>query len=264
MLKPLTFARQLSTFNLFLLPLRDKLCLKMRIKLFTIPNCITLLNLLCGMASIVASLVYSDLTLAFCFICASAVFDFCDGLTARLLNQYSAVGVQLDSLADMVSFGVAPAIAMSVMCGAQPSIFGLSDEWCLWLSYLPFVIALFSALRLAKFNVDDSQHEEFEGLPTPAAAMLCLSLAALCERDGLVVEIEWVALMSVIVSAFLVSPVRMFSFKFKSWGFKENKLRYIFLLSACLLIVIFRLYSIPLIIVLYVVVSTVRWIVKKR
>ena len=164
----------------------------------------------------------------------------------------------------MVSFGVAPSIAMSVLCGAMPSLFGLSDEVCYWLAYVPFVIAMFSALRLAKFNIDDTQHEEFEGLPTPAAAMLCLSLAALCERDGLVVEIEWVALMSVIVSAFLVSPVRMFSFKFKSWGFKENKLRYIFLLSACLLIVIFRLYSIPLIIVLYVVVSTVRWIVKKR
>ena len=84
----------------------------MKIKLFTIPNCITLLNLACGMCSIVASLIYKDLTLAFLFVLASAVFDFCDGFAARLLKQYSEVGVQLDSLADMVSFGVAPSIAM--------------------------------------------------------------------------------------------------------------------------------------------------------
>ena len=85
----------------------------MNIKLFTIPNCITLLNLLCGMGSIVASLVYGDLTLAFIFVGASAVCDFLDGFSARLLKQYSEVGVQLDSLADMVSFGVAPAVAMA-------------------------------------------------------------------------------------------------------------------------------------------------------
>ena len=89
----------------------------MKIKLFSIPNCITLTNLLCGVGSIISSLVYNDLQMAFIFIIASAVADFCDGFAARLLKQYSALGVQLDSLADMVSFGVAPAIAMSVLCG---------------------------------------------------------------------------------------------------------------------------------------------------
>ncbi|MBR2326063.1 MAG: CDP-diacylglycerol--serine O-phosphatidyltransferase [Alistipes sp.] len=238
----------------------------MRIKLFTIPNCITLLNLLCGMASVVASLVYNDLTLAFGFVLASAVFDFCDGLTARLLNQYSEVGVQLDSLADMVSFGVAPAIAMSVLCGAQPSLFGLSEEVCEWLSYLPFVIALFSALRLAKFNIDDTQKEEFEGLPTPAAAIFCMSVAMLCERYELTIQIEWLSLISVLLAALLVSPIKMFSFKFHEWGLgsTDNKLRFGFLLASCLLICLLRLYAIPLILVMYLVVSTVRWIFKKR
>jgi phosphatidylserine synthase len=98
----------------------------MKIKLFTIPNCITLINLLCGIGAIVSSLVYNDLQLAFIFIIASAVADFCDGLTARLLKQYSAIGVQLDSLADMVSFGAAPAVAMTVICQAMPSAFGVS------------------------------------------------------------------------------------------------------------------------------------------
>ena len=154
----------------------------MKIKLFTIPNCITLANLLCGIASIVFSLVYNDLQLAFALILASAVCDFFDGFAARLLKQYSAVGVQLDSLADMVSFGVAPAVAMSVLCGSMPSTFGLSDCWCEVLCYIPFIIAAFSALRLAKFNIDESQKEEFEGLPTPASAILCMSIAALCVR----------------------------------------------------------------------------------
>ena len=238
----------------------------MKIKLFTIPNCITLMNLLCGVGSIISALVYNDLQVAFAFVIASAVFDFCDGFAARLLKQYSAVGVQLDSLADMVSFGVAPAIAMAVLCGQMPSAFGLNEPWNEVLCYVPLVVALLSALRLAKFNVDDSQKEEFEGLPTPASAILLLSLAALCERYELTVQLEWLVLISVIVAMLLISPVRMFSLKFHEWGFgsTDNKIRYAFLLTSCLLINLLRLYSIPLIIVLYIVISAVRWVIQKR
>ena len=238
----------------------------MKIKLFTIPNCITLLNLLCGVGSIISALVYNDLQLAFAFVVASAVFDFCDGFTARLLKQYSAVGVQLDSLADMVSFGVAPAIAMAVLCGQMPSAFGLNELWSEVLCYVPLVVALLSALRLAKFNIDETQKEEFEGLPTPASAILLLSLAALCERYELTVQLEWLVLISVIVAMLLISPVRMFSLKFHEWGLgsTDNKIRYAFLLTSCLLINLLRLYSIPLIIVLYIVISAVRWVIQKR
>lgn len=238
----------------------------MKIKLFTIPNCITLCNLLCGVGSIISALVYNDLQLAFAFIVASAVFDFCDGFAARLLKQYSAVGVQLDSLADMVSFGVAPAIAMAVLCGQMPSAFGLNELWSEVLCYVPLVVALLSALRLAKFNIDETQKEEFEGLPTPASAILLLSLAALCERYELTVQMEWLVLISVIVAMLLISPVRMFSLKFHEWGLgsTDNKIRYAFLLTSCLLINLLRLYSIPLIIVLYIVISAVRWIFQKR
>lgn len=236
----------------------------MKIKLFTIPNCITLLNLLCGIGSIVCALVYNDLQMAFAFILASAVADFCDGFAARLLHQYSALGVQLDSLADMVSFGVAPAIAMSVLCGAMPSVFGLNETWCEVLCYVPLVVALLSALRLAKFNIDETQKEEFEGLPTPGSAILLLSLAALCERYNLIIDMEWLVLISVLVAAMLISPVRMFSFKFKSWRWGDNKLRYIFLLISIVAICLLRLYAIPTIIVLYIALSTVRWIGQKR
>lgn len=238
----------------------------MNIKLFTIPNCITLLNLLCGMGSIVASLVYGDLTLAFIFVGASAVCDFLDGFSARLLKQYSEVGVQLDSLADMVSFGVAPAVAMSVLCGEMPSVFGLNELWAGILCYVPFLIAAFSALRLAKFNIDDTQHEEFCGLPTPASAILCLSLACVCERYDISFGMEWLLLISVLVAVLLVSPIRMFSLKFKEWGLgnNDNKVRYGFLLTSCLLICLVRLYAIPVIIVLYIVISTIRWFLSKR
>ncbi len=236
----------------------------MKIKLFTIPNCITLANLLCGIASIVFSLVYNDLQLAFALILASAVCDFFDGFAARLLKQYSAVGVQLDSLADMVSFGVAPAIAMSVLCKAMPSAFGVSGVWFDVLCYLPLLVAALSALRLAKFNIDETQTEEFEGLPTPASAILLLSVAALCQRNAIIVDAEWLVLMSVLVAAMLISPVRMFSFKFKSLAWAKNKVRYIFLATSALAICLLKLYAIPVIIVLYMAVSTVRWIAQKR
>ena len=236
----------------------------MKIKLFTIPNCITICNLLCGVGSIVSSLVYNDLQLTFTFVLASAVCDFCDGFAARLLKQYSAVGVQLDSLADMVSFGVAPALAMSVLCGTMPSAFGLNESWSEVLCYAPLVIAALSALRLAKFNVDETQKEEFEGLPTPASAILCVSIAALCERYGLVVDMEWLVLISLLVAMMLVSPIRMFSFKFKSWRWSDNKLRYTFLVSSIVIALLLRLYAVPAIMVLYILISTIRWVIQKR
>ena len=235
----------------------------MKIKLFTVPNCITLTNLLCGVGSIISALVYRDLQLAFLFIVASAVADFFDGFTARLLKQYSDIGVQLDSLADMVSFGTAPAIAMTVLCQDMPSAFGLEGTWKLVLCYLPLIVTALSALRLAKFNVDETQKEEFEGLPTPASAILLVSIAALCQKDALVIDVEWLTLISVLVAMMLISPVRMFSFKFKSVRWSDNKLRFLFVASCIAMVGVLRWYAIPAIILLYIAVSTVRWIVKR-
>ena len=236
----------------------------MKIKLFTVPNCITLTNLLCGAGSIISALVYRDLQLAFLFIVASAVADFFDGFTARLLKQYSDIGVQLDSLADMVSFGTAPAIAMTVLCQEMPSAFGLEGTAKIVLCYIPLVVTALSALRLAKFNVDETQKEEFQGLPTPASAILLVSIAALCQKDSLVIDAEWFVLISVLVAAMLISPVRMFSFKFKSARWSDNKLRFIFVACCIAMAVGLRWYAIPAIILLYIAVSTVRWIIQKR
>ena len=236
----------------------------MKIKLFTVPNIITLGNLLCGCLSIVASLVVGDYTLALIFIVASAVCDFFDGFTARLLKQYSDIGVQLDSLADMVSFGVAPSAAMYAFAAQAPTMFGLDGVVAHTIVYVPFIMAAFSALRLAKFNIDETQHESFEGLPTPANALFCASFVYAAISSGKAVEVEWIALISVVMAALLVSPIRMFSFKLKSLAWSANKSQYIFLALAIVALLTLGVYSVPTIIVLYIVISTIGWLFCKR
>ncbi|MBR0335558.1 MAG: CDP-diacylglycerol--serine O-phosphatidyltransferase [Alistipes sp.] len=236
----------------------------MKIKLFTVPNIITLCNLLCGCFSIVASLVVGDYTLALIFILASAVCDFFDGFTARLLKQYSDIGVQLDSLADMVSFGVAPSAVMYAFACQAPTLFELNDVVAHIIVYVPFIMAAFSALRLAKFNIDETQHETFEGLPTPANALFCASFVYAAISSGKAVEVEWIALISVVMAALLVSPIRMFSFKLKSFGWQQNKSLYIFLVLSLVTLLTLGVYSVPVIIVLYIVISTIGWLFCKK
>lgn len=236
----------------------------MKIKLFTVPNIITLCNLLCGCFSIVASLVVGDFTLALIFILASAVCDFFDGFTARLLKQYSDIGVQLDSLADMVSFGVAPSAVMYAFACQAPTLFELNDVVAHIIVYVPFIMAAFSALRLAKFNIDETQHETFEGLPTPANALFCASFVYAAISSGKGVEVEWIALISVVMAALLVSPIRMFSFKLKNFGWQQNKSLYIFLVLSLVALLTLGVYSVPVIIVLYIVISTIGWLFCKK
>ena len=197
----------------------------MRIRLFTIPNLLTLMNLLCGSFAVVVALMYNDLTLAFWLIVAGIVFDFFDGFVARLLHSSSAIGVQLDSLADVITSGLAPAAVLWQVC-LQTEPCWLPETWKL--GYGVFVLAAFSALRLAKFNIDLSS-------------------------DG-------VLLIAVLTSLLLVSPIRMFALKFHGFGWRGNEVRYLFLLASIVLIIILRTYAIPVIIVLYIVVSAVRWL----
>lgn len=236
----------------------------MKIKLFTVPNIITLGNLLCGCLSIVASLVVGDFKLALIFIVASAVCDFFDGFTARLLRQYSDIGVQLDSLADMVSFGVAPSALMFAFALQAPTLFELNAVVAHVIVYVPFIMAAFSALRLAKFNIDETQHETFEGLPTPANALFCASFVYAAISSGKAVEVEWIALISVVMAALLVSPIRMFSFKLKSFAWSKNKSLYIFLALSVVALLTLGVYSVPTIIVLYIVISTIGWMFCKK
>jgi CDP-diacylglycerol--serine O-phosphatidyltransferase len=210
---------------------------------------ITLLNLLSG--CVAAFFVFrGDLQTAFILVCIAAVFDFLDGLAARLLKQYSPLGVQLDSLADMVSFGFVPAAVMLQMYQGSG---GMGP-----MAWLTFLLAAFSALRLAKFNIDDQQTDEFIGLPTPACALLVGSLGYLQASAVLSVEAWWVLAATGVLCFLLVSPIRMFSLKFKTWDFKRNALRYSFLAASLAAIGVLGVGGVAVAIVGYVVTSIVR------
>lgn len=182
-----------------------------------IPNAITICNVITGFLALTFAL-NGDFKTTFLLIILAAVFDFCDGLAARTLKAYSNIGKDLDSLADMISFGAVPtAIMYTLLAGSD-----LPE-----LKYIALLIVALSALRLAIFNNDESQTSEFRGLPTPAAALFFVSYAI--SAAHLPVYAHVIAVVG--ISTLLVANVRMFSFKFKSIGFKDNSIRYIFLLG---------------------------------
>ena len=227
---------------------------KMKIRLFTIPNMLTLGNLICGSSAVVALLMHADFELAFWLVVASAVFDFFDGFAARLLKSVSAIGVELDSLADMVSFGLVPAVAMFCLWDVAPS-----SDLPSWMRYLTLTIVAFSALRLAKFNIDDTQTTEFCGLPTPANGLFCLSLAMLMAAGSISLP-QWAILtISIGMAYMLISPIRMFALKFKGFGWQGNEIRYSFIALCVVLIAAFTRYAVPAIILLYIIISAIRW-----
>lgn len=234
----------------------------MKVRFFTVPNLLTLSNLMCGTFAALAALVYDNLEWAFWFVILAAVFDFFDGFAARLLRQSSPIGVQLDSLADMISFGFVPAAVLYAMTTRTMG----EEQTLLRYAYAvaSFLLAAFSALRLAKFNIDDSQHEEFCGLPTPANALFFTSLGLISARTGFDFGGEWLICIMPVMAWLLISPVRMFSLKFKGFGWRGNEIRYLFLALCVALIAILQLYSIPTIILLYILVSAVRWGLKNN
>lgn len=232
----------------------------MKIKFFTIPNLLTLSNLLCGSVAAVAALVWGNLTLAFGLMILAAVFDFFDGFTARLLDQSSPIGLQLDSLADDITFGFAPAAAMYVLYQRMPGVW--LPEGALGL--IVFAFTAFAALRLAKFNIDDTQRTEFCGLPSPAAGLFCASLGLLHAEGTLSLPYEAVLLAAAATAWLMISPIRMFALKFHGFGWRGNRLRYLFLGACVVLILTLGAYAIPAIFVLYVVVSLVRWLLQGR
>ena len=220
---------------------------------------LTLGNLICGASATVALLSHGNYELAFWLVVASAIFDFFDGFAARLLKSTSAIGVQLDSLADMVSFGLVPAVAMFCWYGDANQVMQLPESVVNIGAYLTFIIVAFSALRLAKFNIDDTQHTEFCGLPTPANGLFCLSLAMLAAGGEFALSKEVILIISVVMATLLISPIRMFALKFKGFGWQGNEIRYSFIALCVALIALFTKFAIPAIIMLYVVISALRW-----
>jgi CDP-diacylglycerol--serine O-phosphatidyltransferase len=238
-----------------------------------LPSFFTSIALISGCVSVVISTTRGDLTLAGYFVLISAALDFLDGMAARLLHSISEFGKQLDSLADVISFGVAPAMILyrlilhSYTGGSLPEA-GVLTSGQIAIVYSPFLVAAFSALRLAKFNLDVKQVKNFRGLPTPANALFIIALGFAAESGfPFMREIAYslpVLLITIALSCFLlVCNLPMFSLKLSSFGVKENSMRYLLVLCSVILLGIFRLPALAAIIMLYILLSLAdTWFVK--
>lgn len=212
-----------------------------------IPNFLTCCNLLCGCLGVVFVLEDRAFHAAY-FVWIACVFDFLDGFAARMLKVSSPIGKELDSLADMISFGLLPSLVMYKMIVSTNSPEGLP--------YLAFSIAVFSALRLAIFNVDTRQSDSFRGLPTPANALMITALPLLSGTAAELLQSRWTLLSITLLSSYLmVSGIELFALKFKNFSWQDNKIRFTFLLLSVLLLATLQFAAIPLTILLYIVLS---------
>ena len=196
-----------------------------------IPNSLTCCNLICGCMATTAAL-YHNMQLALIFIIAGAVFDFFDGMVARLLHVSSPIGKELDSLADVVTFGVAPSSMLVMASGSMLCPLWMTD-YMGWLKFIGFVMAAFSALRLAKFNLDTRQTTSFIGLPTPANALFWGSL--IVGQGDWLIRIPngflWIVVLEFISCYLLIAELPLFALKFKNLSWRDNWIKYLFLLG---------------------------------
>ena len=214
-----------------------------------IPNTITCCNLISGCIATWFAF-QGDFPMALLMIIVGAVFDFFDGMTARLLGVSSPIGKELDSLADDITFGFAPsAIVFSYLCTFHIHL--------LYVPFLAFVMAAFSALRLAKFNLDERQALGFIGLPTPANALFWGSLIVGLNDSGFTFDgLELVILAGTFLSCYLlVAEIPMFALKFKHWGWKGNEIKYIFVLTCVPILLLLGIVGFAAIIAWYVILS---------
>ena len=237
-----------------------------------IPNTLTCFNLTCGFYASVLGL-SGDYFGAMVAIFIAALFDFSDGLAARLLKSYSTIGKELDSLADVISFGVAPGMMLYSFIDKLLDRLSWNDAWVCHLFLLAaFVIPVFSALRLAKFNIDDRQTTSFLGLPVPAHAILWSSLLAACSSAVHLTDAGYglhsiplspsallivLSIAAIATSLLLVSEIPMFSLKITSFAWKKNIFIYTLFLSAIVLISLFGIIGITVTILLYIILSLV-------
>lgn len=217
-----------------------------------IPNALTCMNLFSGCIACVMAF-HANFEMAMLFIVIGAVFDFFDGLAARLLHAYSNIGKDLDSLADDVSFGVAPALIVFSLFKEinYPDYLSFLANW---LPYAAFLIAIFSALRLAKFNNDTRQTTSFIGLPVPANALFWASLVAGCKPIASYHPLLTLALVC-LFSWLLVSEIPMFSLKFKNLSWKDNKIAFIFVIISAILLITLKIAGFAAVIVWYILLS---------
>jgi CDP-diacylglycerol--serine O-phosphatidyltransferase len=224
-----------------------------------IPNLLTLTNLISGLIAIL-SVLKGDFYTAAILLGIALLCDFLDGFVARLLNVHSELGKQLDSLADMVTFGVLPGFVMFKLFGmAQFGAEPMPD----WMPYLGFLIPVFSALRLAKFNIDTRQSDFFIGLPTPAHALFVFSLALVVEQSnggymaGILLHPFFLTAVTIVGSLLLVAELPLIALKFKNFRVVENLGRFILIFASVILLLTLRLRALAFIIPLYLVLSLI-------
>ncbi len=220
-------------------------------RLFTIPNFITLGNLICGCLGII-SVFNSDFKTAGLLIFLALFLDFADGFVARLLKISSEIGKELDSLADVVTFGVLP----SLIIYRYLEIYSQDNSY---LKYIVFLMCAFSALRLAKFNLDTRQSDSFIGLPTPANGMVVATFPFLIDNNSIFSDLipnpYFLVAYTIIFSVLLIMEIPLIALKFKNFSWKTNRIRFIFLIICLILLAFLKLTAIPLIIVLYLFIS---------
>ena len=220
-----------------------------------LPNAVTCLNLLCGCLAL-TNIFAGRLEIGAWFVAAAAAADFADGLLARALRVSSAIGKDLDSLADMVSFGVVPGAIFFELLTRSGGTGGLPE----WLPYFGFAVSIFSALRLAKFNNDTRQTTSFIGLPTPACTLVVASLPLILAYDQFgiapIILNPWLLLgLTALLSGLLVAELPLFALKFKTFRWADNRRRFIFLLLAAGLLLVLKATAVPLVVLLYVLLS---------
>jgi CDP-diacylglycerol--serine O-phosphatidyltransferase len=240
-----------------------------------IPNFITSLNLVAGSLAIMFA-IDGHLVWAAIFICIAAVFDFFDGFAARALKAYSEVGKQLDSLADVVSFGVAPGAILFTLLefslfGKNDPIHEISGNWTDWLIlFSAFLLPVFGAIRLARFNTNSSDENFFRGLPIPAngifwAAMgLMLQSPKYQELLQLVYSTKNLVILGIFMSGMMVLHMPMFSMKPKSLSLNENWYRYLFIGLSAVILIVFKIYGLALIVFLYIILNAIFYLMKVR
>jgi len=232
-----------------------------------IPNFITLLNLLSGCIAIV--FIFKDqLAIASYLIGLAAIFDFLDGFFARLLKAQSPIGKDLDSLADVVSFGLVPGLILFKLIEYSSGI-SVNTGFISLLPFFAFLIPLFSAYRLANFNNDERQTDVFIGLPTPANAILIASFPLILIQgttllginllgiQSLFLSTVFLVVITMLLSYLLIAEIQLLSLKFKNFSWNDNKIRYIFLGICCMLLILFFYLAIPIIIILYILLSII-------
>lgn len=229
-----------------------------------IPNLITLVNLLLGCAAIL-SVLQGHFYMAAYFVAGAALADFADGLAARALKVMSPIGKELDSLADMISFGLFPGAVLYTMLvlGQHPELTTAVDGQIHWWAFPAFVLSAASALRLALFNLDERQTEGFIGLSTPPSTILVVGLLLLFANDTMGLQLflsqkEFIYPLVIILSVLLLSEIPMFSFKFKHLNWEGNALRFIFAAFAIILLVIWQEIALAPIVLVYIIINVIK------